>query len=56
MVKKVLGCWYECMYYGIPMLTEYVPGSGLNEIIPKQFILNNRHINDYLSLTVLGKK
>ena len=33
------GVCYECMYYGIPMLTEYVEGSGLNEIIPKNLIL-----------------
>jgi len=33
------GVCYECMYYGVPMLTEYVEGSGLNEIIPKNLIL-----------------
>lgn len=33
------GVCYECMYYGVPMLTEYVKGSGLNEIIPKNLIL-----------------
>jgi hypothetical protein len=31
---------YECMYYGVPMLTEYVQGSGLNEIIPQYFVMN----------------
>ena len=48
--QESFGCvGSECMYYGIPMLTEYVPGSGLNEIIPKQFILKpNCHINDYI--------
>jgi len=44
------GVCYECMYYGIPMLTEYVEGSGLNEIIPKEFIFpSNCHINHYLN-------
>lgn len=33
------GVCYECMYYGVPMLTEYVEGSGLSEIIPKNLIL-----------------
>mgnify|MGYP001162830995 FL=1 len=38
--QESYGCvCYECMYYGIPMLTEYVEGSGTNEIIPKDLIL-----------------
>ena len=38
--QESFGCvCYECMYYGVPMLTEYVEGSGLNEIIPKNLIL-----------------
>ena len=43
------GICYECMYYGVPMLTEYVSGSGLNEIIPKNLILpSNCNINIYI--------
>jgi glycosyltransferase involved in cell wall biosynthesis len=30
--------FYESMYFGVPMLTEYVDGSGANEIIPKGLI------------------
>jgi hypothetical protein len=29
---------YECMHYGVPMLTEYVPGSATSEIIPQNLI------------------
>ena len=56
--QESFGCvCYECMHYGIPMLTEYVPGSGSNEIIPKMFILKqNCHINDYLNPLVFWYK
>ena len=32
------GICYECMYYGVPILTEFVKGSGLNDIIPTNLI------------------
>lgn len=50
--QESFGCvCYECMYYGVPMLTEYVEGSGLNEIIPKNLIFpTNCDINLYTNL------
>tara|TARA_Y100001933_G_C18937745_1_gene538137 strand:+ start:50 stop:1003 length:954 start_codon:yes stop_codon:yes gene_type:complete len=34
------GCiFYECMYYGIPILTEFVKGSSVTDILPKELIL-----------------
>lgn len=42
---------YECMYYGVPMLTEYVNDSNVNEIIPNDLILpRNCSINNYTDI------
>jgi len=37
--QESFGCvCCECMHYGVPMLTEYVHGSGTNEIIPENLV------------------
>lgn len=49
--QESFGCvCYECMYYGVPMLTEYVHGSGTSEIIPPPLLFpGNCDINMYIN-------
>ena len=53
--EESFGCvGYECKYYGVPMLTEYVDGSGTNEIIPKEMIFPKKcDVNLYVN-TILN--
>ena len=45
---------YECMHYGVPMLTEYVAGSGANEILPKHLVLPRGSHADVYAKIILG--
>ena len=50
--RESFGCvFYECMYYGVPMLTEYIENNGASLIIPKNLVLpSNTKADAYVDI------